>query len=97
LITAGPTKNRWIQAFYYQFIIGKDGLRFAIAAHRRGAKVTLISGPTTLPLPTAEKISKCVPHRKCAKQFWIIIKNRHHYPKPPLLPIIAQSIGRGKN
>jgi phosphopantothenoylcysteine decarboxylase/phosphopantothenate--cysteine ligase len=34
------------------------GYALALAAHRRGAKVTLISGPTTLPLPTAEKIIK---------------------------------------
>jgi len=34
------------------------GYALAIAAHRRGAKVTLISGPTTLPLPPVEKIIK---------------------------------------
>jgi phosphopantothenoylcysteine decarboxylase/phosphopantothenate--cysteine ligase len=34
------------------------GYALAIAAHRRGAKVTLISGPATLPLPAVEKIIK---------------------------------------
>jgi phosphopantothenoylcysteine decarboxylase/phosphopantothenate--cysteine ligase len=57
LITAGPTEEPLDPVrFITNLSSGKMGYALAIAAHRRGARVTLISGPTTLPLPTAEKI-----------------------------------------
>ena len=52
LITAGPTEEPLDPVrFITNLSSGKMGYALAIAAHRRGAKVTLISGPTTLPLP----------------------------------------------
>ena len=59
LITAGPTEEPLDPVrFITNLSSGKMGYSLAIAAHRRGAKVTLISGPTTLPLPPSEKIIK---------------------------------------
>ncbi len=57
MITAGPTEEPLDPVrFITNLSSGKMGYALAIAAHRRGAKVTLISGPTTLPLPPVEKI-----------------------------------------
>ena len=59
LITAGPTEEPLDPVrFITNLSSGKMGYALAIAAHRRGAKVTLISGPATLPFPQAEKIIK---------------------------------------
>jgi len=59
LITAGSTEEPLDPVrFITNLSSGKMGYALAIAAHRRGAKVTLISGPTTLPLPPVEKIIK---------------------------------------
>jgi phosphopantothenoylcysteine decarboxylase/phosphopantothenate--cysteine ligase len=59
LITAGPTEEPLDPVrFITNLSSGKMGYALVIAAHRRGAKVTLISGPTTLPQPPAEKIIK---------------------------------------
>ena len=59
LITAGPTEEPLDPVRYITNLSsGKMGYALAIAAHRRGAKVTLISGPTSLALPPAEKIIK---------------------------------------
>lgn len=59
LITAGPTEEPLDPVrFITNLSSGKMGYALAIAAHRRGAEVTLISGPTNLPLPSAEKIIK---------------------------------------
>lgn len=59
LITAGPTEEPLDPVrFITNLSSGKMGYALAIAAHRRGAEVTLISGPTNLPLPLVEKIIK---------------------------------------
>ena len=57
LITAGPTEEPLDPVrFITNLSSGKMGYALAAAAQRRGAIVTLISGPTNLPLPSAEKI-----------------------------------------
>jgi phosphopantothenoylcysteine decarboxylase/phosphopantothenate--cysteine ligase len=59
LITAGPTEEPLDPVrFITNLSSGKMGYALAIAARRRGAIVTLISGPTTLSLPPVEKIIK---------------------------------------
>jgi phosphopantothenoylcysteine decarboxylase / phosphopantothenate---cysteine ligase len=59
LITAGPTEEPLDPVrFITNLSSGKMGYALAIAARRRGAKVTLISGPTTLFPPPVEKIVK---------------------------------------
>src|SRR5664280_2071692 len=59
LITAGPTEEPLDPVrFITNLSSGKMGYSLAIAARRRGAKVTLISGPTTLFPPLVEKIIK---------------------------------------
>lgn len=58
LITAGPTEEPLDPVrFITNLSSGKMGYALAAAARRRGADVTLISGPTNLPLPV-EKIIK---------------------------------------
>jgi phosphopantothenoylcysteine decarboxylase / phosphopantothenate---cysteine ligase len=57
LITAGPTEEPLDPVrFITNLSSGKMGYALALAAHRRGAQVTLISGPTTLPDPPVDKI-----------------------------------------
>ncbi len=52
LITAGPTKEAIDPVrFISNHSSGKMGYALAAAAHKLGAKVTLISGPTSLPPP----------------------------------------------
>jgi len=52
LITAGPTREPFDPVRYItNYSSGKMGYALAIAAKRRGAHVTLISGPTALPAP----------------------------------------------
>ncbi len=52
LITAGPTEEPLDPVrFITNLSSGKMGYALAIAARRRGAEVTLISGPATLALP----------------------------------------------
>lgn len=52
LITAGPTVERIDPVRYISnFSTGKMGYALAAEAARRGAKVTLVSGPTALPTP----------------------------------------------
>ncbi|PKN53427.1 MAG: bifunctional phosphopantothenoylcysteine decarboxylase/phosphopantothenate--cysteine ligase CoaBC [Deltaproteobacteria bacterium HGW-Deltaproteobacteria-13] len=59
LITAGPTEEPLDPVrFITNLSSGKMGYALAVAAHRRGANITLISGPANLPLPAAEKIIK---------------------------------------
>jgi phosphopantothenoylcysteine decarboxylase/phosphopantothenate--cysteine ligase len=57
LITAGPTQEPLDPVrFITNLSSGKMGYALATAARRRGAEVTLISGPTFLPPPKVEKI-----------------------------------------
>jgi phosphopantothenoylcysteine decarboxylase/phosphopantothenate--cysteine ligase len=59
MITAGPTEEPLDPVrFITNLSSGKMGYALAIAARRRGAIVTLISGPTTLSIPPVEKIIK---------------------------------------
>ncbi len=52
LVTAGPTREPFDPVRYItNYSSGKMGYALAIAAKRRGAHVTLISGPTALPAP----------------------------------------------
>jgi len=56
LITAGPTREPFDPIrFISNYSSGKMGYAFAIMAKRRGADVTLISGPTELPVPSGVK------------------------------------------
>ena len=59
LITAGPTREPFDPArFISNRSSGKMGYALARTAYRRGAEVTLISGPTTLPCPEGVKRDK---------------------------------------
>ncbi|MGD0170206.1 MAG: bifunctional phosphopantothenoylcysteine decarboxylase/phosphopantothenate--cysteine ligase CoaBC [Smithella sp.] len=59
LITAGPTEEPIDPVrFITNLSSGKMGYALALAAHRRGAEVTLITVPATLPLPPVETIIK---------------------------------------
>ena len=52
LVTAGPTREPFDPVRYItNYSSGKMGYALAIAGKRRGAHVTLISGPTVLPAP----------------------------------------------
>lgn len=53
LVTAGPTREPFDPVrFITNYSSGKMGYALAIVARRRGAAVTLISGPTALPVPS---------------------------------------------
>ena len=53
LITAGPTREPFDPVrFISNYSSGKMGYAFAIMAKRRGAAVTLVSGPTSLAVPS---------------------------------------------
>jgi len=53
LITAGPTREPLDPVrFITNYSSGKMGYATAVAAKRRGAEVTLVSGPTNLPVPS---------------------------------------------
>jgi phosphopantothenoylcysteine decarboxylase/phosphopantothenate--cysteine ligase len=57
LITAGPTEEPLDPVrFITNLSSGKMGYALAKVASRHGAQVTLITGPTNLPLPAAENI-----------------------------------------
>ena len=57
LITAGPTEEPLDPVRYItNASSGKMGYALAEAAHQRGAKVTLISGPTKIKPPSVEKL-----------------------------------------
>jgi phosphopantothenoylcysteine decarboxylase/phosphopantothenate--cysteine ligase len=57
LITAGPTEEPLDPVRYItNASSGKMGYALAEAAHQRGAKVTLISGPTKIKPPPVEKL-----------------------------------------
>jgi phosphopantothenoylcysteine decarboxylase / phosphopantothenate---cysteine ligase len=57
LITAGPTEEPLDPVrFITNLSSGKMGYALAKAAHLRGAQVTLISGPTHIPVPRVNKV-----------------------------------------
>jgi len=52
LVTAGPTQEPFDPVrFISNYSSGKMGYALAVMARRRGAEVTLVSGPTALPAP----------------------------------------------
>ena len=56
LVTAGPTREPFDPVrFITNYSSGKMGYALAIAGKRRGAHVTLISGPSALPVPRGVK------------------------------------------
>ena len=58
LVTAGPTREAIDPVRYISNrSSGKMGYAIAAAAQRRGAKVTLVSGPTSLPLPAGVAVT----------------------------------------
>lgn len=59
MITAGPTREAFDPVRYFSnYSTGKMGYALAQRARVRGAKVTLISGPTHLQAPTGVKLIK---------------------------------------
>ncbi len=58
LITAGPTRESFDPVRYISnHSSGKMGYALAVMARRRGADVTLVSGPTSLPVPAGVKFA----------------------------------------
>lgn len=61
LVTAGPTREAIDPVRYLtNRSSGKMGYAIAEAARRRGADVTLISGPTSIPVPAGVKVERVV-------------------------------------
>jgi phosphopantothenoylcysteine decarboxylase / phosphopantothenate---cysteine ligase len=59
LITAGPTEEPLDPVrFITNLSSGKMGYALAKVAHRHGAQVTLVTGPTNLPMPAVETVIK---------------------------------------
>ncbi len=83
LVTAGPTREPFDPVrFITNYSTGKMGYALAVRARRRGASVTLVSGPTALPVPggvTFVPVSSAVEMRDAVmshlKQATIIIKS----------------------
>jgi phosphopantothenoylcysteine decarboxylase / phosphopantothenate---cysteine ligase len=62
LITAGPTREYWDPVRYLSNgSSGRMGMALAQVAANRGAKVTLIVGPTLEPLPFRQKNLRVIP------------------------------------
>ncbi len=82
LVTAGPTQEALDPVrFISNRSSGKMGYALAVMARRRGAKVTLISGPTDIPAPAGVAlipVRSAVEMRdavmKCMKKATVIIK-----------------------
>jgi len=57
LVTAGPTREPFDPVrFITNYSSGKMGYAIALQARRRGARVTLVSGPTSLPPPAGVEV-----------------------------------------
>jgi phosphopantothenoylcysteine decarboxylase / phosphopantothenate---cysteine ligase len=73
LITAGPTEEPLDPVrFITNLSSGKMGYALARAANRRGAQVTLITGPTKLSLP---QVYKAVPIRTAQEMYEAVLEN----------------------
>jgi phosphopantothenoylcysteine decarboxylase / phosphopantothenate---cysteine ligase len=73
LITAGPTEEPLDPVrFITNSSSGKMGYALARVAHRHGAQVTLITGPTNLSLPSVENIIKV---RTAREMYKAVIEN----------------------
>ena len=93
LITAGPTEEPLDPVrFITNLSSGKMGYALALAAHRRGAEVTLITGPATLPLPPVETIIKVRTAKQMHKAVMDNYKKAKIIIKPRLLLIIVQKL-----
>ncbi len=72
LVTAGPTREPFDPVRYItNYSSGKMGYALAIAARRRGAKVVLVSGPVSLPVPrgmTVVSVSSAVEMMDAVKE-----------------------------
>jgi phosphopantothenoylcysteine decarboxylase / phosphopantothenate---cysteine ligase len=69
LITAGPTREAIDPVRYLSnYSSGKMGYALAKAAHIAGAEVTLISGPTALPVPEGVKFYSVVSAKEMYEQ-----------------------------
>lgn len=65
LVTAGPTREAFDPVrFITNYSTGKMGYALALAAKRRGAAVTLVSGPTSLPEPRGVRFVPVVSARE---------------------------------
>jgi phosphopantothenoylcysteine decarboxylase/phosphopantothenate--cysteine ligase len=73
LVTAGPTREPLDPVrFISNYSSGKMGYEIAKAAKRRGASVTLVSGPTSLPAPLGIKfieISSAIEMRDAVMEY----------------------------
>ncbi len=77
LVTAGPTVEAWDPIRYFtNRSSGKMGYALARAAQQRGAKVTLISGPTNLEAPAGVKF---IPVQSAAEMKTQVFKNRENH------------------
>ncbi|HDS05612.1 MAG TPA: bifunctional phosphopantothenoylcysteine decarboxylase/phosphopantothenate--cysteine ligase CoaBC [Deltaproteobacteria bacterium] len=73
LITAGPTQEAFDPVRHITNLSsGKMGYALARAAKRRGAQITLVSGPTTLTIP---KVQKCIQVRSARQMHKAVIEN----------------------
>ncbi len=80
LITAGPTEEPLDPVrFITNLSSGKMGYALATAAQRRGAEVTLVSGPTNLATPPVEKFIKV----RTAKEMYHAVMD--HYRKATII------------
>jgi phosphopantothenoylcysteine decarboxylase/phosphopantothenate--cysteine ligase len=76
IITAGPTREPIDPVrFFSNYSSGKMGYALARAAVKKGAQVTLISGPTSLPLPPGVKLIKVNTAREMHKAVMAKIKH----------------------
>lgn len=68
LVTAGPTREYWDDIRYLSNrSSGKMGYAIAIAAKTLGHRVTLISGPTSLPVPQGIRFQSVTSAREMEK------------------------------
>ncbi len=80
LVTAGPTEEPLDPVrFITNLSSGKMGYALARVASRRGAKVTLITGPTNLSLPPVDKIV----HIRTAREMYEAVLQ--HYKKSSII------------
>ncbi len=76
IITAGPTREPIDPVrFFSNYSSGKMGYALAAAAVKKSAKVTLISGPTSLPTPSDVKLIKVNTASEMYKAVMAKIKN----------------------
>jgi len=76
LVTAGPTREAFDPVrFITNYSTGKMGYAVALAAKRRGAAVTLVSGPTSLPEPRGVRFVPVVSAREMRDAVMLNLKD----------------------